>query len=187
MFISKVFLFFACLAIFCGISKTQTANVLQTKLKDKSDLSLSFKRTKCFDGGCPVYNLEIQPSGKTIFEGIQNTKTLERIESNLSKEKMNQIVDEIYKTDFFTLKDSYTRESGNCSLIASDNPSVIISIELNGKKKKVEHYLGCRENYKSDESSSIFQLGRVFPQPLYNLENKIDEIVGTRRWIGEYK
>jgi len=185
MSISKVFLFFVCLTVFCGISKAQTANASQTLRKDAAELSLSLKRIACFDGGCPVYDLKIQSDGKIIFEGIQNTKTQGKTESNLSREKMNQLIEEINHADFFALRDSYTRQSGSCPLIASDNPSVIISVKLNRREKTVTHYLGCRENYKSEKSSSIFQVWRVFPQPLYNLENKINEIVETKRWIGE--
>ncbi len=46
------------------------------------------------------------------------------------------------------------------------------------KEKTIIHNLGCIE---------IGGNWKVFPQQLYNLENKIDEIVETKRWIGERK
>jgi hypothetical protein len=40
---------------------------------------------------------------------------------------------------------------------------------MNGRKKAISHYLGCGER------------GEDFPRALVSLEDKIDEIVGTRR------
>ena len=55
-------------------------------------------------------------------------------------------------------------------------PSAIISIKIDGKEKTVKHYLGCLK------SGDPFEL---FPFALVNLENKIDEIVETNRWVGK--
>lgn len=144
------------------------------------------ERTPCF-GNCPVYILTIQPDGKFFFENIKTIKKglpvtkKEKVEGKLSEEKINQLISEIGKADFFALKDSYTGDSGNCPTIATDNSTVTLSIKSNGKEKTITHYLGCLEEIKLDEP------WKTFPQQLYNLENKIDEIVETKRWLGEWK
>ncbi len=178
MFTSKVFsFFFVCLLAVCGDSKAQLENVPQTPQTDKIELSLTMKRTACL-GHCPVYELNIKPDGKVIFEGIQDTKVKGKTESNLSKEKTNQLISEIENAGFFLLKDFYDKGSGNCPTIATDNPTVTLSIKFNEKGKVITHYLGCIEEPLKME---------IFPQKLYNLENKIDQIVETKRWIREGK
>ncbi len=137
-------------------------------------------RTGCWKF-CPVYELSIQPDGKILFEGIQDTATKGKVEDVLNKEKVTELIAEIEKADFFSLKDSYTNVSDNCPNWAIDAPTAILYINLNGKEKKITHSLGCREKYERNITQ------KIFPQPLYNLENKIDEIVETKRWIGERK
>ncbi len=179
MIISKFFLFiFVCLFSVCGNSVSQTENTNQTQLKEKAELSLKLERSGCWKF-CPVYQLIIQPDGKVLFEGIQDTATKGKVESILSKEKLIEIITKIERADFFSLKDSYTNVSDNCPNWETDAPTVILQINLNGNEKKITHSLGCREVYNPNE----FQ--KIFPQQLFDLENKIDEIVETKRWIGE--
>ena len=160
----------------CGILALQTAGYSQTK---ESKLILTMERTGCL-GRCPVYTLNIQSNGKLVFNGLRNTETHGKTEINLSKEKTNQIINEINKAKFFNLKDSYDRYSGNCPSMVTDHPTVTISIELNERKKTIVHYLGCRERSRNNDP---FTLGKVFPQSLFNLEDKIDEIIETKRWV----
>ena len=137
-------------------------------------------RTGCWKF-CSVYELTIQPDGKVLFEGIQDTATKGIVEDVLSQEKITELIIEIEKADFFSLKDSYTNVSDNCPSWEIDAPTAILYININGKEKKITHSLGCRERYEANKTQ------KIFPQQLYNLENKIDEIVGTERWIGERK
>ncbi len=83
--------------------------------------------------------------------------------------------------------------------MATDMETVTILVKLNGKEKTIEHYWGCWKIDESKEDNSSKEdyspniriektfSPKVFPQQLYNLENKIDEIVETKRWIGERK
>ena len=103
------------------------------------------------------------------------TKIKGKIESRLSEAKMNQLINEIVKEDFFSLKDSYTWESKNCPWIMLDASTIILSISLNGKEKTITHYLGCGEQNESETAL------KSFPQQLDNLESKINEIVETKR------
>ncbi len=190
MFISRILLFlFVCIFAACGSSVSQTENVSQAQPKEKTELSLRMERSHCF-GTCPVYELNVQPDGKVLFNGIDFTEIKGEVENNLNKEKIEQLVDEIERANFFSLQDLYTGDSTNCPLEVTDSASVKLQIKLNGNEKTINHYLGCWVSDRPKESS----LGskdnwhpKVFPQELYNLENKIDEIVGTKRWIGEGK
>ncbi|HEX8566945.1 MAG TPA: DUF6438 domain-containing protein [Pyrinomonadaceae bacterium] len=183
MFISKVFsLFFVCILAVCGNSVSQTENIKPEPQTSNTELSLSMKRSHCY-GTCPVYELNIQSDGKVLFNGIDYTETKGEVTGSLSNEKMKQLVSEIEKANFYSYEDSYTNDLGSCSLIATDNPTVTLSVKLNGKEKNITHYLGCRSEINSSGGSA----DSIFPLQLYNLENKIDEIVETKRWIGKGK
>ncbi len=185
MFISKIFLtLFVCLLAVCGNTISQPEDqVLVTQTKE-SILNLKMERSHCF-WECPVYTLTIQPDGFFFFEDVKIREkgdliTKKRIEGKLSKEKINQLVSEINKIDFFNLKNSYS-DGFNCPVFWKDSPDVNLSISLDGKEKTVSHSLGCKEKVNINEE------GKIYPEKLYNLENKIDEIVETKRWIGERK
>ncbi len=67
----------------------------------------------------------------------------------------------------------------------------MLSIKLNGKEKTINHDWGCWEDSPTEnDSTGDIKIvkdwsPKVFPQQLYNLENRIDEIVETKRWVGE--
>ena len=170
MFVLKFFSFL----FICFFAAFTDSCRLFTKSPKQPELTLKMFRTDCVKD-CPVYSLVIQSDGDVVFEGVRNTKTRGTIEDKLSEEKIKELLNEIGKADFFSLTDSYTEESNNCSIYKTDYPITLILINLNGRKKYIKNDLGC------------WNKEGVFPQKLYNLENKIDEIVETKRWIGERK
>jgi hypothetical protein len=183
MFISKVFLFsFVCLFSVCGNSVSQTENTNKIQLKEKAELSLKMERSGCY-GRCPIYDLTIQPNGKIIFEGKFWTKVKGTAEDKLTEEQLKQLTAEIEKANFFSLDNAYNYDSKNCPEIATDSPGVNLTIKLNGKEKTIDHYHGCSEKKSANQNKDWAET--VFPQQLFKLENKIDEIIETKRWIGE--
>lgn len=145
----------------------------QTEKSKPIDFSLKMERTACL-GNCPVYKLEVLQNGQLSFEqlafsekdaGFSEIKG--KIEKTLSQEKVSQLIAEIDKANFFALS-AKDIEAGNC---ATDHSHIILSIKLRGKEKKINHDLGCS--------------GTEDLRKLESLEDKIDEIVETKRWIGE--
>ena len=165
---SIIFLFlFSVVLINCGKSSLQSEQIPPT------DFILNMERTQCL-GNCPVYKLAVFQDGRFSFEefGFSNkdsssTKSNGKIENTLSREKIDQLISEVDKVDFFSLS-SDVGNAGNC---ATDHSTVIISIQLRGKQKKINHDLGCA--------------GTTDLKKLEDLENKIDEIVETKRWVGD--
>lgn len=195
MFISKVFsIFLVCLLAACGNSVSKTKNTNEFQPKEEAELSLKMERSGCY-GRCPIYDLNIQPDGKVIFDGKFWTKISGKAEDKLTENQLKQLIAEIEKANFFSLENAYNYDSQNCPSIATDLPGVKLYIKLNSKEKTIDHYLGCFENDREeklqDNSGNVRVKEnwepKVFPQELYNLENKIDEIVETKRWIGESK
>ena len=143
-------------------------------------LEIRLQRTACY-GECPVYTLSIWKNGRVRFEGTEYVGTKGPVHGKITSAKKDLLVAEIVRADFFSLKDAYTSRSGNCPITATDMPSVTLRIKLNGREKTIEHYLGCFET--SDKRDEL----PIFPRSLVLLEDKIDEIVGTDRWIRKDK
>ena len=139
--------------------------------KIPDDLLMTLERTVCF-GVCPNYKLTVKADGSVLFEGITHTETKGTAEGKISEEKVRQLLKEFKEADYFNLTGDY-----DCYQV-TDNPSAVTSIQINGKNKSIRHYYGCEQG--SDEFKK--ELAK-----LKQLESKIDEIVETKRWIGERK
>jgi hypothetical protein len=151
--LSTIAICVALIIISVGCSKPPTPD-------DIGDVVITLERGPCF-GACPVYKLTVYGDGRVIYEGIrfvgvEGTKTVTIIEN-----KVRQLVSEFQAIDYFSLNDGYTHTD------ATDMPSTITSITIAGQTKTVAHYHG--------------DFGA--PEELTALEDKIDKIVSTERWV----
>jgi len=138
-----------------------------------SDFAATLERMACY-GKCPVYKLSVAADGTVVFDGQEFTATTGRAGGKLSSAKMRELIEAFRAADYFGFEDIYS-EGRNCPVTATDSPTAITSLRINGRQKKIHHYLGCSEG--SERLS-------IYPPELYELENRIDEIVGTKQWIG---
>jgi hypothetical protein len=136
------------------------------------DTVITLQRTICY-GMCPAYKLTIRGDGTLIYEGKEFVKTTGTVKSSVTREQLKELLSEFEKADYFSLRDSYQTMSDGCPTYWTDNPSANTSIQLGGRRKAIAHYYGCQEEegYK------------VYPQKLYVLESRIDEIVNSARWV----
>lgn len=158
-------------------NNNSTGNNLQNQfVTDKlpEDLLITLTRSLCY-GTCPAYTLSVKSDGSVLFEGEKFTKTVGKAEAKISGEKVRQLMKEFEDADYLNLNGKYDNQ--NCYQV-TDNPSAITSIQIRGKQKSIDHYRGCKQGTDDFEK----ELAK-----LTQLENKIDEIVGTKRWIGEGK
>gem|GEM_PF-4248600 len=195
--------FFICILAGCGNSVSQKEDTIsqsrsaeqnqqlksanQNQQKANPELTVKMERFTWTHN--LLYRLEIQSDGKVNFTKTNgkfiNTKVIGKGEKKLEKERMEQLLIEIETSDFFSLDSAYGYRFKNCPLAMSDNDSVKIYIKLNGKEKSIDHDLGCLDMSLAERKKDINRKDRIFPQQLYKLENKIDEIVETKHWIGE--
>ena len=129
---------------------------------------ITLERTACF-GNCPIYKLTIFDDGKVLFDGKDYVKRPGMNTSQITKSELEALIKEFEKIDYLNLDENYTDDPKNCPESATDNPSAITSLNWNGKKNTVRHYYGCR--------------GPKILEQLTALEDKIDEVVKTKRWI----
>ena len=127
-----------------------------------SDVVVTLERGPCF-GACPVYRLTVYGDGRVSYEGIRFVRIEGTRTATISEDNVRQLIAEFYAIDYFSLHDEYTHAD------ATDMPSATTSITIGGKTKTIIHYHG-------DFST---------PDELTALEDKIDEIVSTRQWVGQ--
>lgn len=129
--------------------------------------AITLERTACF-GGCPVYRLSVLPSGDVTYEGKAHVKRLGPATGKISRQRLEALLTELDKAGYFSMANRYTSAEPTCGRYATDSPSVISSVTLRGRTKRIEHDYGCGSA----------------PGALTVLERRIDEVVGSGQWTG---
>jgi hypothetical protein len=128
-----------------------------------SEPVITLQRTACF-GTCPVYSLKIYADGRVTYEGKEFVKTKGRAKGRITKQALEELVEEFMKIHYLKLK-----SKPDCVEEWTDHPSALRSLSWKGEKNAVLHYHGCR--------------GPAVLEQLTKLEDKIDEVVNSKRWI----
>ncbi|HJT65340.1 MAG TPA: DUF6438 domain-containing protein [Pyrinomonadaceae bacterium] len=127
---------------------------------------ITLERTTCF-GTCPAYKLTIFDDGKVLFEGKEFVKQKGKAEGQITKAQLADLVRAFNRINYMKLDNNYNGE--RCPDFWTDYPTAITSINQEGQLKSIVHYQGCR--------------GLTILDQLTTLENKIDEVANTKRWI----
>ena len=129
---------------------------------------ITLERTPCF-GSCPAYKISIYGNGLVIYEGKDFVKLKDTADSRITKDQVQELVQEFQRLDYMKLPDNFGNDEKTCPESGTDYPSAITSFNWEGKQKTVHHYLGCR--------------GLPILDQLWKLEDKIDEVVNSKRWV----
>ena len=146
------------------------------------DARITLQRFANAFGGGANYGVIISSDGTVVFERFANpsldmsdprARPLGPIRTKIPVEKVLELVAEFERIKYFSLKDRYAKTEDGCPAVWTDQGGAEISITINGKEKTIGHYHGCaREG-----------LRKPYPEDLTSLEDKIDEVVGTERWL----
>ena len=128
---------------------------------------VSLQRGPCF-GTCPVYRVTLSRAGVVRFTGVRHTQQTGEAAGQIPPARVDSLVAELEGAGYFDLADAYEPGTETCGPTATDLPSATTAVVLNGRRKEIRHYYGCS----------------AAPQELVRLERRIDEIAGTKRWIG---
>lgn len=140
-----------------------------------SDMLITLERTGC-EGPCPIYTLKVSADGVVVYRGKQFVRTRRRVKSRLTLEQLRLLLSEFDKANYVSLRDRYQSREDGCSGSGIDYAGAITSIRVNGRSKTITHDYGCRERLPDGTA------GPVYPKALFELEQRIDEIVGTKQW-----
>jgi hypothetical protein len=128
--------------------------------------AISLERTPCF-GGCPVYTISVSPSGQVTFEGQAHVRQLGTATGQIPQQRVDALLVELERAGYFGFASRYAVSEPACGRYVTDLPSAISSATLGGRTKRIEHDHGC---------------GGA-PGALAVLEKRIDEVLGSDRWV----
>ena len=127
---------------------------------------VTLERRPCY-GACPTYSLSIAGNGTVVFEGRANVDSVRRIISRVDPDSVSALVRLFEAEKFFALPFRYVRGGPGCEPYYFDAPVVISSLSIGRQTKNVEHDHGCSGA----------------PASLTMLENRVDQIAMSWRWI----
>jgi len=141
--------------------------VAATKDPVPSDLMIFLERRNCEDG-CPVYRVLIFANGDVIWHGYSRVARMGLVKSRITPEQVKSLIDNFMAIDYFQLGNFNDYYGPGCQSNMVGFQIVITSLSMGGQSKMVVHEQRCE--------------GELF-EKLKSLEDKIDGVVDTERWI----
>ncbi len=104
--------------------------------------SISVSHGACY-GGCAVYKVTVFSDGKVKYLGERFVQVIGPRDSTISKGDLDMLVATLRYVKLEELRDQYVSEKDGCVRIATDHPSLAISLTARGMKKNVVVDFGC--------------------------------------------
>jgi hypothetical protein len=145
----------------CATESNQVA-AQGTAIAAAPEALIQMRRSGCADAPCPVYSVSIYLDGTVVYEGRANVSALGERRWKISSEPINQLLREMAAMDFLDTPEG----SGICP-DATATAIVILDYHPGSTQKTVIHDERC---------------GGA-PPALAALEEAIDRLTGTERWI----
>jgi len=92
------------------ISASSFAQKNPSPPQDLSDVVITLERTPCF-GSCPVYSVTIRGDGRVEYIGKKFVRLTGRQDINVPVYKIQELVQQFYDIDYFSMKDVYKSKS----------------------------------------------------------------------------
>jgi Domain of unknown function (DUF6438) len=159
--LSTALRFISTIGLFC----LPTIAAAQQPIPD--DLVISLQRGNC-EGGCPVYRVLIFANGDVIWQGRGRVAKPGVALSAVERDQIRALIRDFESIDYFHLDDIYGFRGNGCRSTTLGMPMAITSLSMGGVSKTLSHHDGC--------------VGEVSDK-LMALENNIDKVVNTARWI----
>jgi len=119
-------------------------------------ITITLERTACF-GFCPAYRVSLREDGTVTYEGTQHVKVPGKQTWRIDPAAVRALAREMRDAGFFELQDQYRA-------MMTDHPTVYTSLSTGGRTKKVMNYVAG-------------------PQKLKDLEERIDQVAGTQKYV----
>jgi len=131
---------------------------------DSCKMLVKLKRDICY-GSCPIYSVTICKNGDVIYDGEDYVATKGIAKSHIEQDKVDDLVKTFKKANYQTLKANYLNAT------ITDQPTYYLSIMIDNQRKDISHNVG-------DPTT---------PKVVSDLEDLIDSITDTNRWISKSK
>jgi membrane dipeptidase len=138
-------------------SASASASSLSSSLvQEQGPITITLQRTACF-GTCPVYSVTIADDGTVTYEGIEHTKVTGKQTWKIDRAAVRALAKEMQDANYFDLENEYRA-------LVTDHPTVYTSLTIGSRTKKVKNYVAG-------------------PPRLKEMEERIDEVAGTRKYV----
>lgn len=138
-----------------------TVHVVPPAIRPDSKIVITLERTGCF-GTCPAYLVTLDSDGDVVFDGLYYVEAKGKQTSHVDPTAVRQLAQDFVTADFYSMDPVYRA-------LVTDSPTYVLSISIDGKKKTVDDYVGPWVG---------------MPSVVTDLEDKVDEVAQTKRWIG---
>jgi ankyrin repeat protein len=129
-------------------------------------VQMKLERSACSDG-CPAYSVEIRGDGTVTYHGERYVVVTGEHRDRISEAAVSEILDAFRKADYFSLKDEYSYTT-SCFSSDSHYPSFETSLSTDNVTKSLRDCLGLHVG---------------MPEAISDLEDTIDRVAGTEKWI----
>lgn len=132
-----------------------------------SGYAITLYRSPCY-GGCPVYSVSVTADGVVSYEGSSQVRQRGVATARIPKPRVDALLVELEAAGYFAFASVYRPSEAVCGRYVPDAPSVITTVVLGERSKRIEHDYGCGDA----------------PMALRVLEDRIDKVLGSERWTG---
>jgi len=128
--------------------------------------TITLRRTSCY-GTCSVYSLEIFEDGFIRYVGTEFVQFQGERRAVIPRDAVDNLAAFFLRANYFAMEDRYEtcKEPDGSVWMISDLPTTYTSLRVGTRKKSAMNY-ACAS------------------QRLRKLEDEIDRVANTRRWIG---
>jgi hypothetical protein len=130
--------------------------------------SIVLERTSCL-GMCPVYHLSVTKGGRVAFQ-----EDATDVSDTTSAAAFSKLSDAFETVGFSSLPDKIQDQAGLCMPVATDFPTVILTVFTKDGMKTVNDYHGCFGTNGS--TKEVLRRLRL-------LEDHVDSVAHAARWI----
>ncbi len=127
---------------------------------EKEDFVLIMERYPCH-GNCQAYQLTIHSDGTVYYSGYSNVREYDNVVTKITDTQVKQILQEIKNSKIFS------ENRGCCQIDVVDVAGVSFEITMNG-----------------DTAVATYPIHDEVPEELRRMECAIDQVIGSKKWIG---
>jgi hypothetical protein len=142
--------------------KWSSTHVSFPEIKDWNTLRITLNRTGCY-GTCPAYQVVIHGDGSVDFNGRDFVLIVGNHHAKISTQQVHELASAFKRSDYFSLNNEY-------ATFVTDCPTYTTSISFDDVTKTVGDYMGTESG---------------MPDAVQDLEEEIDSIARTDKWIQE--
>jgi hypothetical protein len=161
----------AALSLACAGGDEQRPEELELELVPRpaeidANTVVTLQRYGCY-GPCPVYSVRLGGDGSVAFTGEQYVKLTGEATGQVPSADVSGLVGAMLDASYFSLESDGACGPGDRVSIASDASGATTSLSLGDRTKTISEYHGSS----------------CAPPVLRSIENLIDEVAGTARWV----